>query len=32
MRLEMKDSTDIIAMISSEGEKVPLSKVVKARN
>lgn len=32
MRLDIKDGQDIVAMISGEGEKVPLSKTVKARN
>jgi dynein heavy chain len=32
MRLEIKEGSDITAMISSEGEKIPLNKVVKARN
>jgi hypothetical protein len=32
MRLEIKEGVDIIAMISAEGEKIPLSKMVKARN
>jgi len=32
MRLEIKDGVDVVAMISSEGEKIPLYKGVKARN
>jgi dynein heavy chain, axonemal len=32
MRLEIKEGIDITAMISAEGEKIPLSKIVKARN
>lgn len=32
MRLEIKEGVDIVAMISGEGEKIQLSKVVKARN
>ena len=32
MRLDIKEGIDIQAMISSEGEKIQLSKVVKARN
>ena len=32
MRLEIKEGTDILAMISGEGEKVPFFKVQKARN
>lgn len=32
MRLDIKDGQDILAMISAEGEKIPLNKVVKARN
>jgi Dynein heavy chain, N-terminal region 2 len=32
MRLDIKEGQDIQAMISSEGEKIPLNKVVKARN
>ena len=32
MRLELKEGIDIVAIISAEGEKVPLAKGVKARN
>lgn len=32
MRLEIKEGIDIVAMISGEGEKIPLNKMVKARN
>lgn len=32
MRLDIKEGQDIVAMISSEGEKIELKKVVKARN
>jgi dynein heavy chain len=32
MRLDIKEGIDIQAMMSSEGEKIPLSKNVKARN
>ena len=32
MRLEIKEGVDILAMISAEGEKIQLAKVVKARN
>jgi dynein heavy chain len=32
MRLEIKEGVDILAMISSEKEKIPFAKVVKARN
>ncbi len=32
MRLEIKEGIDITAMISAEGEKIPLNKIVKARN
>lgn len=32
MRLEIKDGVDIVKMISSEGEVVPLAKSVKLKN